>query len=310
MDKLLWMQSYVRVVETGSFSAVAREMAIGQPNVSRHIAALEKHLNTRLLHRSTRRLVPTQEGQRYYAQARQALDVIAQAESDARGQQNPHGLLRLACAPGLATEKIMGVLPDFLARFPDVDVDLRLSDSYVDLVAGGIDIAIRGGVLQDSALRARRVGTSERIFVASTAYLDRHGVPRHPADLLQHQCILYTLTTGTVGGWPFKDGEMNVTGRVRVNSLDALRRAVLEDMGIAYLPSWMVAEQLRSGVLQALLKDHSGPLTPINAVYSADRLLPQRAIVFIEFIAAVFDAAPGLNGIAIASTGTLTTQSE
>jgi DNA-binding transcriptional LysR family regulator len=294
------MQSYVRVVETGSFSAVAREMDIGQPNVSRHIAALEKYLHTRLLHRSTRRLVPTQEGQRYYAQARQALDVIAQAESDARGQQNPHGLLRLACAPGLATEKIMGVLPDFLARFPDVDVDLRLSDSYIDLVAGGVDLAIRGGVLKDSTLRARRVGTSERIFVASTAYLDRHGVPRRPADLLQHQCIVYTLTTGAVGAWPFKDGEMNVTGRVRVNSLEALRRAALEDMGIVYLPSWMVAEQLRSGVLQALLKDHVGPLTPINAVYSADRLLPQRATVFIDFIAAVFAAAPGLNGIAIA----------
>jgi DNA-binding transcriptional LysR family regulator len=294
------MQSYVRVVETGSFSAVAREMDIGQPNVSRHIAALEKYLHTRLLHRSTRRLVPTQEGQRYYAQARQALDVIAQAESDARGQQNPHGLLRLACAPGLATEKIMGVLPDFLARFPDVDVDLRLSDSYIDLVAGGVDLAIRGGVLKDSTLRARRVGTSERIFVASTAYLDRHGVPRQPADLLQHQCIVYTLTTGAVGAWPFKDGEMNVTGRVRVNSLEALRRAALEDMGIVYLPSWMVAEQLRSGVLQVLLKDHAGPLTPINAVYSADRLLPQRATVFIDFIAAVFAAAPGLNGIAIA----------
>jgi DNA-binding transcriptional LysR family regulator len=294
------MQSYVRVVETGSFSAVAREMDIGQPNVSRHIAALEKYLHTRLLHRSTRRLVPTQEGQRYYAQARQALDVIAQAESDARGQQNPHGLLRLACAPGLATEKIMGVLPDFLARFPDVDVDLRLSDSYIDLVAGGVDLAIRGGVLKDSTLRARRVGTSERIFVASTAYLDRHGVPRQPADLLQHQCIVYTLTTGAVGAWPFKDGEMNVTGRVRVNSLEALRRAALEDMGIVYLPSWMVAEHLRSGVLQALLKDHAGPLTPINAVYSADRLLPQRATVFIDFIAAVFAATPGLNGIAIA----------
>lgn len=125
-------------------------------------------------------------------------------------------------------------------------------------------------------------------------------MPRQPADLLQHQCILYTLTTGAVGGWPFKDGEMNVTGRVRVNRLEAIRRAVLEDMGIAYLPSWMVVEQLRSGVLQALLKDHAGPLTPINAVYSADRLLPQRATVFIEFSAAAFAAAPGLNGIAIA----------
>lgn len=300
MDKLLWMQCFVRVVETGSFSAVAREMEIGQPNVSRHIASLEKQLDTRLLHRSTRQVVPTQEGQRYYAQARQALDVIAQAESDARGQHKPHGLLRLACAPALAIEKIVGAMPEFLARYPDVDLDLRLSDSYSDLVAEGVDIAIRGGVLKDSALRARRVGSSERVFVASTIYLERHGTPRLPADLLQHRCILYTLMSGAVGDWPFKDGQVHVTGRVRLNSLEGIRRAVLEDMGIAYLPSWMVAGQLRSGVLQALLKDHTGPPTPINAVYAADRLLPQRAAAFIDFIAAVFAATPGMNGIAIA----------
>src|SRR5476649_2117024 len=116
MDKLLWMQCLVRAVETGSFSAVARELGIGQPNVSRHIASLEKALDTRLIHRSTRQLVTTPEGQRYYTQARLALDLIAQADSDARGQQKPHGLLRVACAPTLATEKIIVAMPEFLER--------------------------------------------------------------------------------------------------------------------------------------------------------------------------------------------------
>jgi len=300
MDKLLWMKCFVRVVETGSFSAVAREMNIGQPNVSRHIASLEKELDTRLFYRSTRQVVPTQEGQHYYAQARQALDLIAQAESEARGQHKPHGLLRLACSPALAAEKIVGVLPDFMARYPDVDLDLRLSDSYIDLVAEGVDIAIRAGVLKDSALRARRIGSSERVFVASAGYLERHGAPGAPADLLQHQCILYTAISGAVADWPFKDEQMQVTGRVRMNSLEGIRAAVLADMGIAYLPSWMVAEQLRSGAVRALLKDHAGPLTPINAVYAADRLLPQRAVVFIDYMEAVFAAAPGLNGVTIA----------
>ncbi len=295
MNKLLWMHCFVRAVETGSFSAVARELGIGQPNVSRHIASLEQELGTRLLHRSTRQLVATPEGQRYYTQARQALDVISQAESDARGQRNPHGLLRVTCAPSLLTELLIGTMPAFLARYPDIEVEYRLSDDYVDLVAEGVDVAIRGGVLKDSALRARRVGTSERICVASAVYLEKHGIPLQPVDLLEHECIIYTLLVGS-SGWPFKDGEVHVAGRLRLNSIEGICRAVMQDIGIGYLPSWMVAEQLRSGVLRALLTDYAAALTPLNAVYSADRLLPQRAVVFIDYIASVFAVTPGLNG--------------
>ena len=299
MNKLLWMHCFVRAVETGSFSAVARELGIGQPNVSRHIASLEKLIGTRLIHRSTRHLVATPEGQRYYTQARQALDVIAQAESDARGQQNPHGLLRVACPPALATEKIIKAMPGFLARFPDVEVELRMSDGYIDLVAEGVDIAIRGGVLKDSALRARRIGTSERICVASAGYLAEHGAPVQPADLLQHQCLIYTLMAGGGGGWPFKDGEVHVAGRLRLNNLEGVRQAVLQGIGIGYLPSWMVAEELSSGVVVALLTEHAGARTPLNAVYSAERLLPLRASVFIDFIAAMCAETAGLNGSSI-----------
>ena len=298
MDKLLWMQCLVRAVETGSFSAVARELGIGQPNVSRHIASLEKSLDTRLLHRSTRQLVATPEGQRYYVQARQALDLIAQADADARGQQHPHGLLRVSCAPTLGTEKIIVALPDFLDRYPDVEVELRLGDDYIDLVAEGVDIAIRGGVLKDSSLRARRVGTSERICVASATYLEKHGVPQQPADLLQHQCLIYTLMAGG-GGWPFKDGEVHVQGRLRLNSLEGIRKAVQQDIGIAYLPSWTVAEELRSGKLRAVLSGHAAGRSPLNAVYAAERLLPRRAAVFIDFITALFAATPGLDGNSI-----------
>lgn len=298
MNKLLWMHCFVRAVETGSFSAVARELGIGQPNVSRHIASLEQALGTRLIHRSTRHLVATPDGQRYYTQARQALDVISQAESDLRGQQNPQGLLRVACAPSIGNEKIIEAMPEFLSRYPDVELELRFSDDYIDLVAQGVDVAIRGGVLKDSALRARRIGTSERVCVASSGYVEQHGAPGQPADLLRHQCIVYTLMAGG-GGWPFKDGEVHVAGRLRLNSLEGIRGAVLKGLGIAYLPSWMVAEPLRSGELTVLLADHAAARTPLNAVYSAERLLPQRAAVFIEFIAQVFAATPGLNGSSV-----------
>lgn len=297
MDKLLWMHCFVRAVETGSFSAVARELQIGQPNVSRHIASLEKLLDTRLLHRSTRRLATTPEGQKYYAQARHALDVISQAESDARGEENPHGLLRVACAESLGTKVLMAAMPQFLSRYPDVQVELRLSDGYIDLVAEGVDIAIRGGALKDSALRARRVGTSERICVASKVYLERHGTPTEPADLMHHQCIVYTLLGS--GGWPFKTGDVHVAGRLRLNNLEGVRSAVLRDIGIGYLPSWMVAGELERGEVRALLTEYTVAGTPLNALYSAERLLPQRASAFIEFISGLFAGTRGLNGVSL-----------
>ena len=280
---------------------MARELQIGQPNVSRHIASLEKMLDTRLLHRSTRRLATTPEGQSYYAQARHALDVIAQAESDARGEKNPHGLLRVSCAQSLGSEVVMAALPAFLARYPDVQVELRLSDNYIDLVAEGVDIALRGGTLKDSALRARRVGTSERICVASTAYLARHGTPASPADLLRHQCLIYTLLgSGSASGrWPFSTGDVHVSGRLRLNSLEGIRSAVLRDIGIGYLPSWMLAAELGRGEVKAVLADHATPGTPLNALYSAERLLPRRASAFIEFIGGVFASTPGLDGVSL-----------
>jgi DNA-binding transcriptional LysR family regulator len=292
------MTCFVRAVETGSFSAVGRELGIGQPNVSRQIAALEQALGTQLLHRSTRSLSVTPEGQRYYEQARLALDVIAQAESDARGQQNPQGLLRVACSQALGAEKLVGAMPAFMARYPDVQLDLRLSDAYADLVTEGMDLAIRGGVLADSALRARRVGSSERVVLASAAYLDAWGVPETPADLARHQCILYTyMARGDT--WPFSGGDMQVRGRMRINNLEGIRRALLDGIGIAYLPSWMVWDQVRDGSLRVLLADHAAEPTPIYAVYAAQRLLPQRAVVFIDYIAAVFAGTPGLNGVSV-----------
>ncbi|MES2740966.1 MAG: LysR family transcriptional regulator [Pseudomonadota bacterium] len=287
MDKLLWMRCFVRAVETGSFSAVARELRIGQPNVSRHVAALEKSLGTRLLHRSTRQMAATSEGQRYYTQARHALDIIAQAESEAHGVDDPHGLLRIACAESVGVEIVIPALPTFLHRYPHVNVDLRLCDAYIDLVAEGVDIAIRGGKLHDIALRARRVGSSTRICVASAAYLKQRGVPRQPGDLTQHECIVYTLLASDSGAWSFLDGDVQVSGRIRLNSLDGIRRAALHGMGIAYLPAWMVAKELLAGDLQALLTEYAASATPVHVLYSAQRLLPRRAAVFIEFITQV-----------------------
>jgi DNA-binding transcriptional LysR family regulator len=294
------MRCFVRAVETGTFSAVAKELQIGQPNVSRHVAALEKSLGTRLLHRSTRKMVTTLEGQRYYAHTRRALDIIAQAESEAHGEANPHGLLRIACPESVGIEVVIPALPTFLERYPHVDVDLRLADKYIDVVTEGIDIAIRGGKLHDSTLRARRVGTSARICVASPAYLKRYGTPLQPFDLTGHACILYTQMASGSGSWPFRKEDIRISGRIRLNSLAGIRRATLEDLGIGYLPAWMIAKELESGALRALLTDHALPGTAVNILYSGQRLLPQRAAVFIEFITEMLGKVPGFDGTSLA----------
>jgi DNA-binding transcriptional LysR family regulator len=161
------MSVFTRVVETGSFSAVARERGIGQPNVSRHVAALEQHLGTRLLHRSTRKLTLTPEGERYYADARRVLDAIEEAESHARGEDNPTGLLRVACPTILGRSHILPRVKALLDHFPAIELDLQIGDRFIDLVEEGVDVAIRIGLLGDSTLRARRVGAAERVCVAS-----------------------------------------------------------------------------------------------------------------------------------------------
>ncbi|HWY26224.1 MAG TPA: LysR family transcriptional regulator [Nevskia sp.] len=294
MDRFLLMHSFARAVETGSFSAVARELGTGQPNVSRHIAALEQHLGARLLHRSTRRLSLTPEGERYYTETRRVLDAVAEAESNARGEDSPRGLLRVACPTVLGRTHLLPLVKPLLQRYPELDLDLQIGDRFIDLVEEGVDLAIRIGALKDSALKARRIGAAERVCVASPSYLARHPAPRTPEDLPQHNCIVYTLSSSG-NAWSFRDREVAVGGRFRVNSPDGARSAVLDGIGIAYTPVWLFEDALRDGRVQALLPGLSGPPTPIHIVYSAKRLLPRRAAVFMDFIAEAFGREPMLN---------------
>jgi len=287
MDRLLWMHCFARAVETGSFSAVARELSIGQPNVSRHVAALEKHLGVRLLHRSTRTLHLTPEGERYYAQARRALDAITEAEANARGEDAPQGLLRIACPTAMARSKLMPLVRRFLQLYPAIELELQVADRNVDLVEDGIDVAIRVGELKDSSLKARRIGTARRICVAAPSYLAERGTPQRPADLVHHDCIRYSLlATGPI--WPFENEPVEVTGRLRTNAPDSVRAAVFDGLGVAMSPNWLFADGLADGRLVQLLKDWPLAPLPIHVIYPAKRLLPRRAAAFMDYIAAAF----------------------
>jgi len=293
MDRLLWMHCFARAVETGSLSAVARELGIGQPNVSRHLASLEHQIGTRLMHRSTRKLTLTPEGERYYADLRPVLDAMTEAESNARGEDRPAGLLRVTCPVSLGRFKILPLIKTFLTQYPDIDLDLQIGDRMIDLVEDGIDVAIRVGDLRDSTLRARRLGTAFRVCVASTDYLVEHGEPQTPLDLPRHSCILYSLlATGSV--WPFELAPISVSGRFRVNSPAGVRAAVLDGLGIGLVPRWLFADEIASGAVRVLLSDWRIPSLPINALYPEKRLLPRRASVFMDFLANVFAADPML----------------
>ncbi|MEE4882294.1 LysR family transcriptional regulator [Pseudomonas alliivorans] len=286
MDRLLLMSCFVRTVETGSFSAAGRDLGLGQPNVSRYVAALEDHLQTRLLHRSTRKLTLTPEGERYYADARRILDSVEQSESSLRGNVTPSGLLRVACPTALAHTFIVPHVASFLGRYPELSLDLQINDRYVNLVDEGAELAIRIGHLEDSAMRARPLAWFQRVCVASRAYLEKRGSPSSPDDLKDHDCLIYTLlSTGT--NWRFKDSEVPISGRLRVNSPEAIREYVNAGLGIAQGPRWLYEEGLKSGNLQLLLNDYVAPPVPIQVVYLANRLLPQRAIVFMDFMADV-----------------------
>lgn len=294
MDRFLLMTCFARAVETGSFSAAGRDLGLGQPNVSRYVAALEAHLHARLLHRSTRRLALTPEGERYYSEVRRILDAVGEAESSLRDNVAPSGLLRVACPSALAHTFVMPAIPDFLARYPDLQLDLQIGDQYVNLIDEGAELAIRIGHLEDSALRARRIALFERVCVASPAYLARHGTPYVPDDLRGHDCIVYTLLSSGCT-WRFMNHEIQVSGRLRVNSPQAVKEAAGAGVGIAHGPRWLFDEGLENGSLVLLLAEHASPPVPIQILYAANRLLPKRATAFMDFIAEVFSTVPALN---------------
>ena len=305
MDRLQSMQTFVRVVESGSFSAVARQAGTTQSAISKQVAALERTLGARLLSRTTRALALTEEGQRYFEQAQRLVAEIAEVESMVRGaSQQLNGWLRVAAAVGFGRRVLLPVVQRFLADHPGVKVDLRLNDGFVDLVEEGIDVAVRVGELADSSLVARRVGHTRRQVVASREHVRRLGktgrVPHAPADLLQHNCIVYT-ELATRNEWRFTAGpgaaapagtsqSVRVSGNLQTNSSEVVRAAVLDGTGIGYSPVWLFSEELHDGKVVALLPDWSPTLLPMHLVSPPARRHSAKVRVFGDCVAAALQA--------------------
>jgi len=301
MDRLRAMATFVRVVESGSFSAVAREQESTQSAVSKQVAGLERVLGVKLLARTTRALALTDAGERYFEQARRLVDEIQEAESGARrGKEQLAGWLRVAASVGFGRRVLLPLVQGFLAEHPEVRVDLKLNDGFVDLVEQGIDIALRVGELADSTLVARRVGTTHRALVASRRYLRRlpKGLkpPRAPAELLAHNCIVYTevqsriewtFTAGAGAGVPSGSAQsVRVAGNLRTNSSEVIRAAILAGMGIGYSPTWLFDEEIASGEVQILMPGWRTQPLPMHLVSPPHRRHAAKVQAFGDHVAA------------------------
>lgn len=299
MDKLQAMRTFVRVVEAGSFSAVAHEADATQSAVSKQVAALERDLGAKLLTRTTRSLALTEEGERYFEHARRLVAEIAEAEATLRrGEQQLSGWLRVAASVGYGRLKLMPMVQSFLARHRGVKIDLRLSDGFVDLVEQGIDVAVRIGELPDSSLIARRVGTTRRLLLAHRSYLRTlpRGVraPKVPEDLAAHNCIVYT-ELAMRNAWPFTAGAgavdpagttrvVRVEGNLQTNSSEVIRTSVLAGMGVAYAPEWLFDQEAANGEVQRLLPDWEAPPMPVHVVSPQQRKHSAKVQAFARHI--------------------------
>ncbi|MGB8397982.1 LysR family transcriptional regulator [Bradyrhizobium sp.] len=298
MDLVGPMQTFVRVVDAGSFTAVAGQMNTTQPTISRQIAALEEHLGARLLTRTTRTLTLTDDGRAFYEHALRALEALGEAENAVgRRRIKPSGLLRMATPVVFGRLHVVPRLPPFLGRFPDVAVDLVMSDTFTDLAEQGIDLAIRVGEISDPGLIAKRIGLVRRVTVASPAYLKAHGTPRAPADLAHHNCIVYTrLSTGN--RWIF-DGpagplEVEVKGRYRADNSEAVREGVIAGLGIAVIPEFAFSPEIEAGKIKVLLRNHEPKQLPMHAVYPSRRFVPLKVRAMIDYLAHEFALDPRL----------------
>jgi len=292
MDTLESMAIFVRVVERGSFSAVAREIGLSQPTISKQISALEKRLGGRLFARSTRQLSMTDEGQRYYQQCRSILAAVENAEHTFHsGQERIAGSLRIGSSGSFGRIQIASRLRGFLELYPEVSVDLQLNDENVDLVSAGIDVAVRIGELKDSSLIARQIGLTRRRVFAAPNYLDRHGVPSTPTDLTDHNCLVFNQLEH-FASWRFEhNGRWNsvqVSGNVRSNNSEAVRQMVLNGLGVSLSPLWLFRQDLREGRVVELLEKYSPASLPIHAVTPPDRKQSARVRAFTDYLRDAF----------------------
>jgi DNA-binding transcriptional LysR family regulator len=288
MNRLVAMDAFLRVVDTGSFTGAAKQLRIGQPAVSKMIRQLEERIGVRLLLRTTQGLTPTEAGENFYIHARRAIEEADEAEQKARGAGTAlSGRLRIAGAVTFARLHVVPRLAKFMASHPALEVEVFLDDRNVDLVEAGVDVALRMGDLPDSSLTARRIGRGARVVVGAASYFERMGEPVTPAELSDHEAIIYNQRGGG-DVWTFARGAaesaVTIKGRLRTSAAEGVREAVFAGIGIAIGSEWMFAPEITTGKIKRVLHDWSLPPVDLWAVIPSGRNASTKARAFASFI--------------------------
>ncbi|MEW6512477.1 MAG: LysR family transcriptional regulator [Pseudomonadota bacterium] len=290
------MNAFVCAVETGGFTAAARQLGLTPSALSKLVTRLEDRLGARLLHRTTRRLQITPEGEAFYTRARAILNAMDEAEAEvAEASASPRGLLRLHCRSAFGMHQLTPAIPRFQALYPKIELDITISDQPVGQ-EGNFDLSIRNGPLDESSLVARRICNLERVICAAPSYLARHGRPRTPDELQQHNCLWIT-SLPALRRWPFKTDEglriVPVSGNVVANNAETVLQLALAGVGITRLTDVIVGEAIRNGQLVPLLADwsHVEPV-PLYATYPSGRNLSPKVRAMADFLITNFSSAP------------------
>lgn len=292
MDKFFEMKVFSAVVDAGSFTGAAHALDMSKAAVSRYVGELEERLGLRLLHRTTRKLSPTSEGEIFHARCRELLDNLDEAEAEITSRSGEaSGLLKVNVPVTFGVMHLAPLWPSLLEQHPKLALDLTLSDRVVDLVEDGFDLAVRIGQLPASSLITRRLASTRMVLCASPAYLERRGTPLRPEELLQHDIISYSLfSTGENWSFTGPDGEasVKVVPRVRTNSGDTCRAAALQHQGIILQPTFMVGADLEAGTLLEVMTDYRSIELGIHAVYPSRKFVSPRIRVAIDFLVDAF----------------------
>ncbi len=297
MDKPGEMRAFVRSVELGGFSAAARDLDLTPSALSKLVTRMEDRLSVRLMNRTTRKLALTAEGEAYFASAKRILIDIEEAEAEVtRFSDHPKGMLRINVGVAFGMHQLVPALPRFLEKYPEIELDITVTDRLVDLVDEGADVAIRTGVLRDSSLIAKKICDMHRVICASPLYLKKHGVPKTARDLLKHNCISISGAS-QLRKWPFDTADgmetVDVIGTVNANNAETLLQMAAMGVGIIRLADVIVADGIRAGWLTPILTDihHAEPL-PLSAVYPQGKHKSPRVAAFVNFLVETFSSAP------------------
>ena len=291
MDRLSSLEIFVKVLDTGSFTDAARELSVSKSHVSKQIRQLEDRLGVRLINRTTRRVSATDAGQAFHDRCSRIIEDLDDAElAVSQLNRTPAGTLRLNVPVSFGIRYLAPAVSAFMMKYPDLRVDMRMNDRVVNIVDEGFDLAVRIGRLADSSLIARRLAPISLLLCASPRYLEQRGRPQTPADLKDHECLLYQyLSTGNT--WHLGDEAVRVSGRLLSDNGHTLAAAAVAGVGLALLPDFLIWESVRSGELEVVLPDHSGQLS-VWAVYPHSRHLSAKVRMFIDFMLERFSPEP------------------